>query len=86
MIMMIKSRMMTCVHVACIGEMGNAYGLLFRKPEAKRPLARHSHKWEDNTNMYFMEIRWECVDWIYLAQDRDQRQALVNTVMNHQIL
>jgi hypothetical protein len=25
---------------------------------------------------------WEGVDWIHLAQDRDQWQALVNTVMN----
>jgi hypothetical protein len=23
-----------------------------------------------------------CMDWIHLAQDRDQRRALVNTVMN----
>jgi hypothetical protein len=26
--------------------------------------------------------RCEGVDWIHVAQDRDQRQALVNTVMN----
>jgi hypothetical protein len=29
------------------------------------------------------EIGWEGVmDWIHLAQDRDQRRAVVNTVMN----
>jgi hypothetical protein len=28
------------------------------------------------------EIRWDGVDWIDLAQDRDQWRALVNTVMN----
>jgi hypothetical protein len=27
------------------------------------------------------EIGWDGVDWIYLAQDRDQWRALVNTVM-----
>jgi len=27
-----------------------------------------------------MEIRWECVDWIHLAQDRDYWWAVVNTV------
>jgi hypothetical protein len=32
--------------------------------------------------MDFREIRWGGVDWIYLAQDRDQWRALVNTVMN----
>jgi hypothetical protein len=28
------------------------------------------------------EIGWEGVDWIHLAQDRDQWRAFVNTVMN----
>jgi hypothetical protein len=26
-----------------------------------------------------------CVDWIYVAQDRDQWRAVVNTVMNLQV-
>jgi hypothetical protein len=30
------------------------------------------------------EIGWDGMDWIYLAQDRDQWRALVNTVMNLQ--
>jgi hypothetical protein len=34
-----------------IGDMGNAYNILARKPEGKRPLGRHSHKWEDNITM-----------------------------------
>jgi hypothetical protein len=28
------------------------------------------------------EIEWDGMDWIYLAQDRDQWRAVVNTVMN----
>jgi hypothetical protein len=32
--------------------------------------------------MYFKEIGWEDVEWIHLAEDRDQWQADVNTVMN----
>jgi hypothetical protein len=31
--------------------------------------------------MYFREIWWEDVDWVPLAQDRDQWRDLVNTVM-----
>jgi hypothetical protein len=33
--------------------------------------------------MDLREIGWEGVDWIHLAQDRDQRRVLVNTVMEH---
>jgi hypothetical protein len=29
-----------------------------------------------------MEVGWEGVDWIHLAQVRDQWQPFVNTVMN----
>jgi hypothetical protein len=29
-----------------------------------------------------MEIRWDGVDWIYLAEDRNHCRALVDTVMN----
>jgi hypothetical protein len=31
---------------------------------------------------YYREIGWDGVDWIELAQDRDQWRVLVNTVMN----
>jgi hypothetical protein len=30
-------------------------------------------------------IGWDGMDWIDLAQDRDQWKALVNTVMNHRV-
>jgi hypothetical protein len=36
-------------------------------------------RWEDNIKM---GLRWDGVYWIYLAQDKDQWRALVNTVMN----
>jgi hypothetical protein len=36
----------------------------------------------DNIKMDFREIRWDGLDLIDLAQDRDQWRALVNTVMN----
>jgi hypothetical protein len=32
--------------------------------------------------MHLREIGWCSMDWIGLAQDRDQWRALVNTVMN----
>jgi hypothetical protein len=36
--------------------------------------------------MGLREIGWEGVEWIHLAQDRDQWWALVNMVMNLQVL
>jgi hypothetical protein len=36
--------------------------------------------------MDLRDIVWESVDWIRLAQDRDQWRALVNTVMNLRFL
>jgi hypothetical protein len=55
---------------------------LVGKPEGKRPLGRPRCRWVDNIKMDLREIRWDGVDWIKLAQDRDQWRALVNTVMN----
>jgi hypothetical protein len=59
-----------CGHVARIGEMRNAYSISVLKPEGKRPPRRP--RWEDNIRMDFREIRWESVNWIHLAHDRNQ--------------
>jgi hypothetical protein len=52
------------------------------KAEEKRQLGRPRRRWVDNTKMDLREIGCDGVDWIELAQDRDQWRALVNTVMN----
>jgi hypothetical protein len=36
----------------------------------------------NNINIDLRDIEWDGMDWIDLAQDRDQWRALVNTVMN----
>jgi hypothetical protein len=36
--------------------------------------------------MDLREIEWNGMDWIGLAQNRDQRRALVSTVMEVQVL
>jgi hypothetical protein len=64
-----------------MGENMNAYRLLVRKPEGKRPLGRPRWRWADNIRMDLGEIGWGGVDWIGLAQDRDKWRALVNSVL-----
>jgi hypothetical protein len=65
-----------------MGEIINAYKILFGNAKWKIPLGRPRHRWLDNIKTYLKEIWLEVVDWIHLAQDRDRRWALVNTVMN----
>jgi hypothetical protein len=36
--------------------------------------------------MDLREIGWGFMEWIYLAQDRDHGQAVVNAVMNLRVL
>jgi hypothetical protein len=52
------------------------------KPEGKKPVGNPRRKCVDNIKMDLREIGWGGMNWIYLAQDRDQWRALVNTVMN----
>jgi hypothetical protein len=76
---MIKSRRMRGVgYVALMGRRKKHAG----KPGGKRPIGKPRHRWEDNVKMDLRESGWGGMDWIDMAQDRDQWRALVNTVMN----
>jgi hypothetical protein len=83
-IRIIKSRRMRwAVHVARMGEKRNAYRMLVGKPEGKRPLGRPRRRWVDNIKIDLRDrMGWCGLDWIDMAQDRDQWRALVNTVLN----
>jgi hypothetical protein len=59
-----------------------AYRILVGKPEGKSPLGGPRCRWVGNVKMDLREVGWEGMDWIGLAQDRDQWRALVGTVMN----
>jgi hypothetical protein len=80
-IRIIKSRRM---RQACStnGEKRNAYRILVGKPEGKRPLGRPRRGKMDNININLRERGWGGVDWIDMAQERDQWRALVNAVLN----
>jgi hypothetical protein len=60
----------------------SANRILVRKPEGKRPVGRPRRTCVYNIKIYVREIVWDGMDWIDLAQDRDQWRALVDTVMN----
>jgi len=64
-------------------------------PHQKEFLSRHLHvitgngwqnvrprrRWEETIRMDLREIVWEGVDWIHLAQDMDQWEDLVRTLL-----
>jgi hypothetical protein len=78
-IRMVESRRMGWAwNIARVGEKRNAYRILVRKPEVKRPLGRKRRRWVDNTKMDHREIGWDGIDWIDVAQDRDQWRVLLN--------
>jgi hypothetical protein len=45
-------------HAAHMVERTDPYKRLVRKPERRKPLGRPNDKWEDNTKMDFLEVRW----------------------------
>jgi hypothetical protein len=57
----------------------NAYRIFVGKPEEERPLGRPRRRWVDNIKIELRETGRDDMDWIDLAQDRDQWRALVNT-------
>jgi hypothetical protein len=82
-IRIIKSRRMKWEeHVARMGEKRTACKILVVKPEGKRALGIPRRRWVDNIKMNLREVGWDGVDWLDMAQDRDQWRALVNTVLN----
>jgi hypothetical protein len=74
-------RMRWVEHVARMGPKSSCT-ILVGKPEGKRSLGRRRRSLEDNIENNLRGIGWVGMDWIDLAQDRDQCRALVNTVMN----
>jgi hypothetical protein len=58
------------------GEKKDACRILVGKPEGKGPLGRPRSRWVNSIKMDLREIEWDGMDWIDLAQDRDQWRAL----------
>jgi hypothetical protein len=73
-------------HVTCTWDIKNACNILVGKLYGKRPFARPRRRWEGNVKTSLKKKReYEAVNWIHMAQDRDQWRALVSTEMKHRI-
>jgi hypothetical protein len=77
---MIKSRTVRWTgYVAPMWEMRNAYKIMVRKPEGKRPLRRSWNRCENNIKMDLKEIGSEAMKWTHVVQVRDLFLALMST-------
>jgi hypothetical protein len=65
-----------------MGKGRGVYRVLVGRLEGKRPLGRPRCWWEDNIKLDLRETGINGANWIWLAQDRVQWLASVNTVMN----
>jgi hypothetical protein len=82
-IRMVKStRVRWAEHAARMRSKRNAYRLWVGKPKGYKPLGRPRRRLVVNVKMDLGEIGCSGVDWIYLAQDRDNCRAVVSTVTN----
>jgi hypothetical protein len=71
-------------HVTCMGDdkcIQGFAGKTIRKEALGRPRCRQ----KNNLPMDLTEMGWGDMDWIHMAQDRSQWQALVYMVMNLQV-
>jgi hypothetical protein len=50
----------------------DGYNISFGQPEGKRTLGKPRRIWEDNISMDVREIGWEDMEWMQLAQYRNQ--------------
>jgi hypothetical protein len=48
------------------------YRVLTDTLEGKRPIGRPRLRWEDNIRMDLRERGWDGMNWMHVAQDRDQ--------------
>jgi hypothetical protein len=81
-ITVIKSRRMKRAgHVASMRRQKRCIQAFGRETWRKEPLGRPRRRWEDNSEMDLLDVRWG-MGLIDLTQVRDRWQAVVNAVMN----
>jgi hypothetical protein len=48
----------------------------------KQTTGRPKRRWVDKVKMNLRELGWDGMDWVGVAQDKEQWRAFVNSVMN----
>jgi hypothetical protein len=61
------------------------YKTFVGKSKGKRPLGRRRRRWKDGLKMDLGEIDWDA-ECTQMTQDGDRWRAVVNAVMNLQVL
>lgn len=61
-------------------DMKNAHTAFSERPGRKRSLVILKHR-RGTIKMYHKEIKWEHVDRMHLAQNRDQGRVILNTII-----
>jgi hypothetical protein len=54
------------------GTKRNSYNILVKRPEGKRPVGRLRRGWVNNIKLDHRGMGWDGMDWIDLAQNRDE--------------
>jgi hypothetical protein len=67
------------------GRVRSVYKTFAGIPEGKRLLRRPRCRSENNIRMDLRELWWEVVEWMHVAQERDQQWTLVDMVIHFQI-
>jgi hypothetical protein len=78
-----SKRMRLAGYVVRMGEIRNAYKILFGKAYGKRPLGRPRSRWRIILEWILGNLGGKA--WAGLVQNRDQWRAIVNTVINLRI-
>jgi hypothetical protein len=60
----------------------NVYRVFVGMPERRYPLGKPELRLDNSITKDVRRTRWGGIDWIHMAQDRHQKRALVNIVMN----
>ena len=56
-----------------------AYRDLLGRREGRRPLGTRTFRWDDNIKTDIEGIAWKGVDWIHLAEHKEQSRTAVST-------